>query len=153
MENLLIVQKQNTEIPKDIVNGGKIHWISYCIPVLQSFLGVIGLLSFIVTIGFFKIISLGLTVLLYKGVVRILQLRFTKIFVTKKYLTITTGIINKTTVDISLYRIEGKKVYQSLLGRIFNYGRVYVSTGEITKSFVIENPKEFTVMLSQSSNC
>ncbi|UIO97025.1 PH domain-containing protein [Elizabethkingia miricola] len=68
-------------------------------------------------------------------------------------MTITTGIINKTTVDISLYRIEGKKVYQSLLGRIFNFGRVYVSTGEITKSFVIENPKEFTVMLSQSSNC
>ncbi|AQW92955.1 PH domain-containing protein [Elizabethkingia anophelis] len=152
MENLLIVQKQNTEIPKDIVNGGKIHWMSYCIPVLQSFLGIIGLLSFIVTIGFFKIISLGLTVLLYKGVVRILQLRSTKIFVTKKYLIITTGIINKTTVDISLYRIEGKKVYQSLLGRIFNYGRVCVSTGEITKSFVIANPKGFTAMLSQFSN-
>ncbi|MCL1664084.1 PH domain-containing protein [Elizabethkingia ursingii] len=153
MENLLIVQKQNTEIPKDIIYSGKIHWMSYCIPVLQSFLGVIGLLSFAVTIGFFKIISLGLTVLLYKGVVKILQLKFTKIYITKKYLTITTGIINKTTVDISLYRIEGKKVYQSLLGRIFNFGRVYVSTGEITKSFVIENPKEFTVMLSQSSNC
>ncbi|MDV3854085.1 hypothetical protein CMT56_15510 [Elizabethkingia anophelis] len=149
MENLLIVQKQNTEIPKDIVYGGKIHWMSYCIPVLQSFLGVIGLLSFIVTIGFFKLISLGLTVLLYKGVVRILQLRFTKIFVTKKYLTITTGIINKTTVDISLYRIEGKKVYQSLLGRIFNFGRVYVSTGEITKSFVIANPKEFKDSISK----
>lgn len=149
MENLLIVQKQNTEIPKDIVYGGKIHWMSYCIPVLQSFLGVIGLLSFIVTIGFFKLISLGLTVLLYKGVVRILQLRSTKIFVTKKYLTITTGIINKTTVDISLYRIEGKKVYQSLLGRIFNYGRVYVSTGEITKSFVIANPKEFKDNISK----
>jgi hypothetical protein len=37
MENLLIVQKQNTEIPKDIVYGGKIHWMSYCIPVIQSF--------------------------------------------------------------------------------------------------------------------
>nr|DAC76041.1 TPA_exp: hypothetical protein [Elizabethkingia anophelis]DAC76104.1 TPA_exp: hypothetical protein [Elizabethkingia anophelis] len=63
-------------------------------------------------------------------------------------MTITTGIINKTTVDISLYRIEGKKVYQSLLGRIFNYGRVYVSTGEITKSFVIAKPKEFKESLS-----
>ncbi|ELR81258.1 hypothetical protein D505_00195, partial [Elizabethkingia anophelis R26] len=99
MENLLIVQKQNTKIPKDIINGGKIHWMLYCIPVLQSFLGVIGLLSFAVTIGFFKIISLGLTALLYKGVVKILQLKFTKIYITKKYLTITTGIINKSTVD------------------------------------------------------
>ncbi|MCT3704370.1 PH domain-containing protein [Elizabethkingia anophelis] len=149
MENSLIVQKQNTEIPKDIVNGGKIHWMSYFIPVIQSFLGVIGLLSFIVTIGFFKIISLGLTVLLYKGVVGILKLRSTKIFVTKKYLTITTGIINKSTVDISLYRVEGTKVYQSIMGRIFNYGRVYVSTGEITKSFVIANPKEFKDSISK----
>ncbi|AJW62991.1 Bacterial membrane flanked domain protein [Elizabethkingia miricola] len=149
MENLLIVQKQNTEIPKDIIYSGKIHWMSYCIPVIQSFLGVIGLLSFAVTIGFFKIISLGLTVLLYKGVVKILQLKFTKIYITKKYLTITTGIINKSTVDISLYRVEGTKVYQSIMGRIFNYGRVYVSTGEITKSFVIANPKEFKDSISK----
>ncbi|HAY3534663.1 PH domain-containing protein [Elizabethkingia meningoseptica] len=149
MENLLIVQKQNTEIPKDIIYSGKIHWMSYFIPVIQSFLGVIGLLSFIVTIGFFKLISLGLTVLLYKGVVKMLQLKFTKIYITKKYLTITTGIINKSTVDISLYRVEGTKVYQSIMGRIFNYGRVYVSTGEITKSFVIANPKEFKDNISK----
>ncbi|MCT3923159.1 PH domain-containing protein [Elizabethkingia anophelis] len=149
MENLLIVQKQNTEIPKDIIYSGKIHWMSYFIPVIQSFLGVIGLLSFAVTIGFFKIISLGLTVLLYKGVVKILQLKFTKIYITKKYLTITTGIINKSTIDISLYRVEGTKVYQSIMGRIFNYGRVYVSTGEITKSFVIANPKEFKDSISK----
>ena len=149
MENLLIVQKQNTEIPKDIIYSGKIHWMSYFIPVIQYFLGVIGLLSFAVTIGFFKIISLGLTVLLYRGVVKILQLKFTKIYITKKYLTITTGIINKSTVDISLYRVEGTKVYQSIMGRIFNYGRVYVSTGEITKSFVIANPKEFKDSISK----
>ncbi|MDV3927924.1 hypothetical protein CMT52_18935 [Elizabethkingia anophelis] len=149
MENLLIVQKQNTEIPKDIIYSGKIHWMSYFIPVIQSFLGVIGLLSFAVTIGFFKLISLGLTVLLYKGVVKILQLKFTNIYITKKYLTITTGIINKSTVDISLYRVEGTKVYQSIMGRIFNYGRVYVSTGEITKSFVIANPKEFKDSISK----
>ena len=149
MENLLIVQKQNTEIPKDIICSGKIHWMSYFIPVIQSFLGVIGLLSFAVTIGFFKLISLGLTVLLYKGVVKILQLKFTKIYITKKYLTITTGIINRTSVDISLYRVEGTKVYQSIMGRIFNYGRVYVSTGEITKSFVIANPKEFKDSISK----
>ena len=149
MENLLIVQKQNTEIPKDIIYSGKIHWMSYFIPVIQSFLGVIGLLSFAVTIGFFKIISLGLTVLLYKGVVKILQLKFTKIYITKKYLTITTGIINKSTIDISLYRVEGTKVYQSIMGRIFNYGRVYVSSGEITKSFVIANPKEFKDSISK----
>ncbi|HFI4797889.1 TPA: PH domain-containing protein [Elizabethkingia anophelis] len=149
MENLLIVQKQNTEILKDIIYSGKIHWMSYFIPVIQSFLGVIGLLSFAVTIGFFKIISLGLTVLLYKGIVKILQLKFTKIYITKKYLTITTGIINKSTVHISLYRVEGTKVYQSIMGRIFNYGRVYVSTGEITKSFVIANPKEFKDSISK----
>ncbi|MCP1251496.1 PH domain-containing protein [Elizabethkingia sp. S0634] len=64
-------------------------------------------------------------------------------------MTITTGIINKTTVDISLYRVEGTKVYQSILGRIFNYGRVYVSTGEITKRFVIANPKEFKDNISK----
>ncbi|MDV3719750.1 hypothetical protein CMU38_10945 [Elizabethkingia anophelis] len=149
MENLLIVQKQNTEIPKDIIYSGKIHWMSYFIPIIQSFLGVIGLLSFAVTIGFFKIISLGLTFLLYKGVVKILQLKFTKIYITKKYLTITTGIISRTSVDISLYRVEGTKVYQSIMGRIFNYGRVYVSTGEITKSFVIANPKEFKDSISK----
>lgn len=54
MGNLLIIQKQNTEIPKDIIYSGKIHWMSYFIPVIQYFLGVIGLLSFAVTIGFLR---------------------------------------------------------------------------------------------------
>ncbi|KMU62285.1 hypothetical protein EZBTHKR_2255 [Elizabethkingia anophelis] len=49
-----------------------------------------------------------------------------------------------------MHRVEGKKIYQSFLGRIFNYGRVYVSTGEITKSFVIEDPNNMKNILSEA---
>jgi uncharacterized membrane protein YdbT with pleckstrin-like domain len=148
MENLSIITKLEKDTRSDILLIAKIHLISYLIPIILTFLGIIGLLSFAVTMGIFKMISLSLTFFLYKGVVEILKLKFTKIYITKNYLTISTGIINRTTTDISLFRIEGKKVYQSLLGRIFNFGRVYVSTGEITKSFVIANPKEFKESLS-----
>ncbi|MCT4237850.1 PH domain-containing protein [Elizabethkingia anophelis] len=150
MKNLSKDSEQNLNYHDEILYDAKIHGISYCIPVIQSFLGVIGLLSFAVTIGFFKIVSLMLTVLLFRGILGILQLRFTKILITKRFLTITTGIITRTTVDISLHRVEGKKVYQSFLGRIFNYGRMYVSTGEITKSFVIEDPHNMKKILSKT---
>ncbi|MDV2442556.1 hypothetical protein CMV00_01920 [Elizabethkingia anophelis] len=146
MENLSTIQKQDSAIPENIIYNSKIHWMSYCTSVIQIFFGFIGLLSF--AIGIFRTISLLLIILLYKGVIKILRLRYTKVYITKKYLTITTGVINRTTVDLALYRVEGTKIHQGFLGRIFNYGKVYVSTGEITKSFVIENPKEFKDSLS-----
>ncbi|HFK5512568.1 TPA: PH domain-containing protein [Elizabethkingia anophelis] len=149
MENLTLTTKLKKETRSDILHVAKIHWISYVIPIVLITFGFIGLLSFAITMGVFKMISLSLTILLYKGIVGLLKLKFTKIYTTRNYLTITTGIINKTSVDISLYRVEGKKVYQSIMGRIFNYGRVYVSTGEITKSFVIANPKEFKDSISK----
>ncbi|ATC37730.1 MULTISPECIES: PH domain-containing protein [Elizabethkingia] len=150
MKNLSKDREQNLDRYNEIVYDAKIHWISFILPIIFTVLGILGLLSFTFTIGFFKIISLALTVLLFKGVLGILQLKFTKILITKRFLTVTTGIINRTTVDISLHRVEGKKIYQSFLGRIFNYGRVYVSTGEITKSFVIEDPNNMKNILSEA---
>jgi len=150
MKNLSKDREQNTDRHNEIVYDAKIHWISYTLPILFTIFGILGLLSFIVTIGFFKIVSLALTVLLFRGIQGILQLRFTKILITKRFLTVTTGVINRTTVDISLHRVEGKKIYQSFLGRIFSYARVYVSTGEITKSFVIEDPNNMKNILSEA---
>ncbi|HCD9235890.1 TPA: PH domain-containing protein [Elizabethkingia anophelis] len=151
MENL-ILKKENTMIPNEIVYEAKLHWISFCTPVILTSLGMIGLLSFTFSAGLYKLISFALTLLLYKGVIGILQLTFTRIYITEKFLIYSKGILSKNVIDISLNRIKGKKVYQSLLGRILNYGTVLITTGELTTCFVIENPNEFTGHISQYSN-
>lgn len=69
----------------------------------------------------------------------------TEIAVTTNRLVYKRGLVARQVGEISIDRIEGVNVFQSIMGRIFNYGRVMVrgmGVGEVTLPS-IEDPISF----------
>lgn len=133
----------------------KIHWISYLVPVLYIIFGSVGvlyilLLGYTSILGFIGIIALFLAFLFVKGVIKLLRNRSTKIYVTDHHVSFSTGILGKTLSDLSLNKLEGMQLHQSLLGKTLNFGTLVVTTGEVTNSYFIENPMELRNILLNS---
>lgn len=98
----------------------KIHWISYVVPVLYIIFGSVGVLYILLLgyksiLGFIGIIALSLAFLFVKGVIKLLRNRSTKIYVTDHHVSFSTGILGKTLSDLSLNKLEGMQLHQSLL--------------------------------------
>lgn len=152
MEDLLTNFKTSSE---PIKYEAKIHWFSYVIPIFFIAIGSIGVLYFLLLgyafmFGFMGIISLFLIFLFIKGIIKVIRNKNTKIYVTDNYLTFSTGILGKTFSDISLNKLEGMWVHQSLLGKMLNFGSLVVTTGGVTHSYSIENPMELRNVLAYS---
>lgn len=144
MKNLLA--EADTSNPT-IIYEAKIHWISYVLPIFFIAVGSVGVIFFLLLgykyiLGFIGIISLFLVYLFIRGLLRLLRNRSTKIYVTDNHLTFSTGILGKILSDLSLNRLEGIFLHQSLLGKALNFGTLVVTTGDVTNTYFIENPME-----------
>ena len=70
--------------------------------------------------------------------------------VTNNRLIFKRGIINRSSHELLLKKCEGVQVDQSIFGRIFGYGTVNVTTGEVTNSYkYISNPLRFTTKIHE----
>jgi uncharacterized membrane protein YdbT with pleckstrin-like domain len=90
---------------------------------------------------------LGVT-LLFLGLVSLVQRVFVKVgsiyAVTNRRVIIKTGIISRRTVELVLAKCEGIQVTQDILGRIFGYGSIVVTTGGATNCYYfVANPFRF----------
>lgn len=142
MKNLPV----ESEVSKPVIHyEAKIHWISNAIPILFIIVGSIGIIEFLLLgykniLGFFGIISLFLMYLFIKGLLRFIQNKKTRIYVTDNHLTFSTGIFGNTLSDLSLNKLEGIHLHQSFLGKTLNFGTLVISTGGISNTYIIENP-------------
>ena len=60
------------------------------------------------------------------------------------------GIINRRSFELLLRKCEGIQVNQTILGRIFDYGTVNVTTGEATNSYkYISHPLTFSTKIHE----
>lgn len=77
--------------------------------------------------------------LLFIGLVSLVQRLLVKIgsayAVTNKRVILKTGVISRKAVDLVLAKCEGLHIKQSILGRIFNFGTITVTTGGVTSSY------------------
>ena len=70
--------------------------------------------------------------------------------VTTNRLIFKRGIINRNTHELLLKKCEGVQVDQSISGRIFNYGTVVVTTGEVTNRYkYISHPLRFSTKIHE----
>lgn len=71
--------------------------------------------------------------------------RFSEFGVTDKRVLIKTGIVGRHTLETLLTKVENIGVEQSLWGRVFGYGTIYVTgTGSTKETFPgIDAPLEF----------
>ena len=89
----------------------------------------------------------GLLILFF-GVVSLMQRLLVKVgsayAVTNKRVVLKTGVISRKAVDLLLTKCEGLHIKQSILGRIFGFGTITVTTGGVTSSYpYIANPLAF----------
>lgn len=120
----IFVYKQMGQFPPDI---GMLDAVRYLHPGLRAF-------SFLVFV---------------LGLLRFAQMMVTKatteIAITNNRLVYKRGLVARYVGEMSIDRIEGVNVLQSILGRIFNYGRVMVrgmGIGEVVLP-TIEDPVAF----------
>jgi len=141
MKNLLDSSVQ-PEIAPNILYTASKHWISFVLPVIFILLGIIGIVFTTFGMGMLRLIGFGLLYLLHRGVSTILTILNTKIYLTEGHLTISQGVLGKTITDVPIHKLEGIYLTQNLLGKILNFGSLFVSTGGVNQSYVIKNPIE-----------
>jgi uncharacterized membrane protein YdbT with pleckstrin-like domain len=152
MENLLATTG-NSAFTENIIFKAKIHWISFIIPSIYMIVGVFGFYGLNVKdMIAVKLFSYFLVYIFLKALLAFLRILKTDINLSEKRLTIITGVFGRTTSDISLSKLEGMSLFQTFGGRLFGYGQLTVTTGEVAYTYRIKKPMELrAIILKQIS--
>lgn len=139
------IRKKNFQEGEELLYVPKLHWmytVRHMVKSLPFFLILLILWSVVrryaardlfgietvLMLGVIKNLFLAaLLIILLIFVWRIFVYLYTEYGVTNKRLMIKRGIIRLFTAEIPTDRIESIYCYQGLLGRIFNYGTIFIS--------------------------
>lgn len=166
---MLYVQ-QSLGPDEELVHVGKFHWMYTVNAFLAIFWGLVGSILVIVAASYaygfmdkippgtsvfdsIKILHPGIRIFSFLvfifGLLRFAQMMVvkatTEIAITSNRLVYKRGLIARHVGEINIDRIEGVNVLQSILGRIFNFGRIMVrgmGVGEVLLPS-IEDPISF----------
>jgi uncharacterized membrane protein YdbT with pleckstrin-like domain len=122
-----------------LVGRARLSWVLFGWPIVLIILGIAIATR---TVGF------GLCVL-FVGLVWAagvyLKVRFSEFGVSNKRVIFKVGILSRRSVDILLQQVEAIEVEQSLIGRLFNYGKIVViGSGGTRRPFTnISSPLKF----------
>lgn len=125
-----------------ILYEAKIPWISNVFSILLMIIGFFGFPILAFTDRFTQILGIGLIYLFAKGLFKLLNNLNTKIYLRDKQVSIETGVLYKQVQDISINKLEGITVTQNIIGKLFNFGSLIISTGGIHCNYYISNPME-----------
>ena len=137
--------EKNLQPAEELKYFAKLHFFLFVQPILLLLIGawlasspkeISAMTHYIgVVILFFGILSLLRRVLMKIG---------SSYAVTNKRVILKTGLISRKSVDLVLAKCEGLHIKQSVLGRIFNFGTITVTTGGVTSSYpFVANPMDF----------
>lgn len=137
--------QKNLQSGEEIKYVAKLHFFLFVQPIILLLIG-----AFLASSP--KEISAmthyaGLLILFF-GIVSLLSRILIKVgssyAVTNKRVVLKTGVISRRAVDLVLAKCEGLHIKQSVLGRIFNFGTITVTTGGVSSSYpYIANPMAF----------
>ncbi len=129
-----------------VIYEAKLHSIVYLPPII---VGVIGL-------GLCAIAPADITFIIAVIIILICVIWSVDIndgrqfILTSKRVIIKRGIIERKVSELMLRKCEGIQVEQSILGRIFNYGTLCVTTGEVTNRYkMIKDPITFSTHINE----
>jgi uncharacterized membrane protein YdbT with pleckstrin-like domain len=111
---------------------GSMHWIIYWPAIALMALAVISLIVLGSTSVASRIIFLLFALAaIFFAIKEWFQQWITEIAVTDRRVIVKTGLIRRHTAEMNMDKVESVTVYQSILGRLLNYGSVHVrGTGE-----------------------
>lgn len=134
--------QDNLQPGEEVKFIAKIHFFLFAQPIVLLLLGY---LFYATTTSVSHYAGL---LLLFWGIVSLVQRVLVKIgsvyAVTDKRVILKGGIISRRVVELLLSKCEGLHIKQSVLGRIFNFGTITVTTGGVTGSYpFVANPLRF----------
>ena len=133
---------------EEVIYRARIHIFLFLQPAILLSIGFLCYLDAVSITHY-----LGVT-LLFLGLVSLTQRVFVKIgsiyAVTNKRVIIKTGIISRRTLELVLAKCEGIQVVQGVLGRIFGYGTIVVTTGGATNCYYyVAKPFRFKLKINK----
>lgn len=127
---------------EEVIYVAKLHFFLFVQPIVLLLLGwwLYGTDT--------KVIHYGGILLLFFGLVSLIQRIMVKIgsvyAVTNKRVILKTGVVSRRAVDLVLAKCEGLQIKQSVMGRIFGFGTITVTTGGAGSSYpFIADPLRF----------
>ncbi|MBA2653702.1 MAG: PH domain-containing protein [Gammaproteobacteria bacterium] len=123
---------------EEVLYRTKPHWIIFTPPLGWLFLAILILFlaprypiaNTTVYNNYTLTDFLGIAVLLvalFSGLVAYITYLSSEYGITNRRILMKVGFISRTSLEILLQRVESIQVYQSVLGRIFDYGSIIVS--------------------------
>lgn len=135
----------NLQPGEEIKYVAKLHFFLFMQPVILLLIG-----AFLLTApkDVLPVTYYAGLLMLFFGLVSLVQRILVKIgsayAVTNKRVVLKTGVISRRAVDLVLAKCEGLHINQSILGRIFGFGTITVTTGGVASSYpFIANPLAF----------
>ena len=92
-----------------LLHRARLSWWS------QAGLIILGLVLLVVVVGLFFIIA------------AYIKMKSTEVAITNRRVIAKTGFIKRSTVEINLEKVEALKVEQTFMGRMLNYGTIFIS--------------------------
>jgi len=135
---------------EQLVHEARQHWIIYWKPFLLLLIAI-GLFAIPTSdMALLMQICMSIILIFAASIWAINIYGGRKYVLTNRRIILKRGILRRESTDLVLRRCEGVSISQSVFGRIFRYGDVNVSTGEVTNSFKhIENPVRFSTLINQ----
>lgn len=136
---------------EQVIYKAKQHWFIYVKPLIFIFIGLIfsslnyDLSPFMVWVGY---------ILLAIGVYRIIMAYFNakamECALTNKRLILKTGFVKRDSLEIVLTNSGGIRITQGIIGRLFNFGTLYVTNCGVSHTYhMINEPLVFKKIISQ----
>jgi uncharacterized membrane protein YdbT with pleckstrin-like domain len=127
-----------------IVYTAKLHWSIYLKGIL---LIIIGIIAYVLSKGNIGIAAIG-GLLALSGIISLItsstRSASSEFVVTNRRIMLKTGVLKRQFTELQLNRSEGLIIDQGIMGRIFNYGSLFITSGGAREEFYpIADPYEF----------
>lgn len=136
--------EKNLALNEKIVYTTGLHWWVYLKNILLIVLGIIfvrssGGTGSASSLGAF-IVLVGIIGLIYAFLVS----KSSEFAITNKRVILKTGMLKRKLIELQLNKAEGLRVEQGIIGRIFNFGSIKITSGGVNESFSpLAKPFEF----------
>ncbi len=88
---------------------------------------------------------------LIRFTIKTIEYYSTNFIVTNERIILKTGILTREAMELMIDKCEGVMVTQSLMGRIWNYGTITVTTGEVSNRYtMVSEPLAFRDAISSA---
>lgn len=130
--------EKNLALNEQIIYKGKIHWYIYLRGIFFIVLSLcVGATSYALTGFLFLIGCISL-------ILAIMVVSSSEFAVTNRRVILKTGVLKRNFVELQLNKSDGLRIEQGIMGRMFNFGSVKITSTGVTESYAfLANPFEF----------